>query len=38
MAGAIKKSVSELKNWVISNQPPLNIDETPWFVKGVKES
>jgi transposase len=37
ISGAIKKSVSELKNWVISSQPPLNIDETPWFVKGVKE-
>lgn len=34
---AIKKSVTELKNWVVSNQPPLNIDETPWSVKGVKE-
>ena len=34
---AIKKSVSELKNWVISSQPPLNIDETPWSVKGIKE-
>lgn len=34
---AIKKSVSELNNWVISSQPPLNIDETPWSVKGVKE-
>ena len=34
---AIKQSVSELNNWVVSNQPPLNIDETPWSVKGVKE-
>ena len=34
---AIKKSVTELNNWVISSQPPLNIDETPWAVKGVKE-
>lgn len=34
---AIKTSVSELNNWVISTQPPLNIDETPWSVKGVKE-
>ncbi len=34
---AIKKSVTELNNWVISSQPPLNIDETPWSVKGVKE-
>lgn len=33
----IKKSVTELNNWVISSQPPLNIDETPWSVKGVKE-
>ncbi len=34
---AIKKSVTELNNWVISSQPSLNIDETPWSVKGVKE-
>ena len=34
---AIEKSVCELKNWVISSQLPLNIDETPWSVKGVKE-
>ena len=32
-----KKSVTELRNWVVSSQPPLNIDETPWSVKGVKE-
>ena len=37
ISGAIKKSVTALKNWVISSQPPLNIDETPWSVKGVKE-
>lgn len=37
ISGAIKKSITELKNWVISSQPPLNIDETPWSVKGVKE-
>jgi transposase len=35
---AIQKSVTELNKWVISSQPPLNIDETPWSVKGVKES
>ena len=34
---AIKKSVTSLKDWVTFSHPPLNIDETPWSVKGVKE-
>ena len=34
---AIQKSVTALSSWVEQEKPPLNIDETPWSVKGVKE-
>ena len=34
---AIDKSVNQLQDWINSYHPPLNIDETPWSVKGVKE-
>ena len=34
---AINKSVNHLQNWINLSRPPLNIDETPWSVKGVKE-
>ena len=34
---AIKQSVTELEEWINQNNPPLNIDETPWPVKGRKE-
>lgn len=35
---AIKPSVNHLQEWITSSHPPLHIDETPWSVKGVKES
>ena len=34
---AINQSVNHLQNWINLSRPPLNIDETPWSVKGVKE-
>ena len=34
---AINQSVNHLQDWINSSHPPLNIDETPWSVKGVKE-
>ncbi len=34
---AIKPIVNSLKHWINSDHPLLNIDETPWLVKGVKE-
>ena len=34
---AINQSVNHLQNWINHSSPPLNIDETPWSVKGVKE-
>ena len=37
VSAAIKKSVTELEEWINHNHPPLNIDETPWSVKGLKE-
>lgn len=37
VSNAIKKSVTALSSWIEKEQPPLNIDETPWSVKGVKE-
>lgn len=37
LSKAIKNSLTALKNWIDKKQPPLNIDETPWSVKGVKE-
>jgi transposase len=37
MSGAINQSVTHLQNWINSSCPPLNIDETPWSIKGVKE-
>ena len=37
VSAAINKSVRELQEWINENHPPLNIDETPWSVKGIKE-
>lgn len=37
ISAAIKPSVTELEEWINSNHPTLNIDETPWSVKGLKE-
>ena len=37
VSAAINKSVTELEEWINQNHPPLNIDETPWSVKGLKE-
>jgi transposase len=37
MAVAIKPNISELEEWINQNHPSLNIDETPWSVKGLKE-
>jgi len=34
---AVSKSVQDLQEWINQNHPPLNIDETPWSVKGIKE-
>jgi transposase len=34
---AIKPSIKELEEWINRNHPTLNIDETPWSVKGLKE-
>ena len=34
---AIDKSVIHLRDWINSSHPTLNIDETPWSVKGIKE-
>jgi transposase len=34
---AIKPSIKELEEWINQNHPTLNIDETPWSVKGLKE-
>ena len=34
---AVAKSVQDLQEWINQNHPPLNIDETPWSVKGIKE-
>lgn len=34
---AIKPSIAELEEWINQNHPTLNIDETPWLVKGLKE-
>jgi transposase len=36
LAQAVEPSISELKDWV-KEQPQVNVDETPWAVKGVKE-
>ncbi len=33
---AINQSVNHLQNWINSSYPPLNIDETPWSVKGIE--
>lgn len=38
LSEAIKPSISELSEWINQNHPTLNIDETPWSVKGLKES
>jgi transposase len=37
VSAAINQSVRELQEWINENYPPLNIDETPWTVKGIKE-
>jgi transposase len=37
ISAAINQSVTELKDWINHNHPPLNVDETPWSVKGLKE-
>ena len=37
LSKAIKPSISELSEWINQNRPTLNIDETPWSVKGLKE-
>lgn len=37
LSEAIKPSISELSEWINQNHPTLNIDETPWSVKGLKE-
>lgn len=34
---AINQSVNHLQDWINSSHPALNIDETPWSVKGIKE-
>ena len=34
---AVAKSVQDLQEWINQNHPPLNIDETPWSGKGIKE-
>ena len=34
---AISRTVQDLQEWINQNHPPLNIDETPWSVKGIKE-
>jgi transposase len=38
LSESIKPSVIDLQEWINVNHPPLNIDETPWSVKGIKES
>ena len=37
IAQAIEQSVNHLQDWINLSYPPLNIDETPWSVKGIKE-
>lgn len=37
ISAAIKPSISELEEWINQNHPTLNIDETPWSVRGLKE-
>ena len=34
---AISPSVTDLGEWVKTNQPNLHVDETPWQVLGIKE-
>lgn len=36
VAASIKTKVEELADW-IKHQPQVQVDETPWLVKGVKE-
>lgn len=38
ISAASKPSITELEEWINQNHPTLNIDETPWSVKGLKES
>ena len=38
LSEAIKPSIRQLSEWINQNHPTLNIDETPWSVKGLKES
>jgi transposase len=35
---AIEPSIVELRDWVQQEQPNIHVDETPWPVKGLKES
>ena len=37
LSASIRPSVLDSREWVNGNHPPLNIDETPWSVKGIKE-
>ena len=37
ISAVIKPNIAELEEWINSNHPTLNIDETPWSVKGLKE-
>jgi hypothetical protein len=32
-----EKPVEQLGNWVKTSQPNVQVDETPWSVKGIKE-
>ncbi|MEO3705343.1 hypothetical protein [Trichormus azollae] len=36
--GAVAQSIDSLKQWIKPTQPNILADETPWVVKGVKES
>jgi transposase len=37
ISAASQPSITELEEWINQNHPTLNIDETPWSVKGLKE-
>jgi transposase len=37
VAQAREKPVEQLGNWVKTSQPNVQVDETPWSVKGIKE-
>lgn len=34
----IVPSITQLETWIQETQPDIHVDETPWIVKGVKES